>query len=401
MKSQYKIIAILGGVFFVHSLLHGQITLHTVTDPQLAGVKPTNITSGQNGETLVLKGNKIYTYTNQVDDVYICDICADIQDVAFVGDTMYIANGQQGIVKRFGDSTLQVSPLRTTRIVSDGAGNLYAIENLDGIVVWNGSQWTHMTTSNSTIPTNDIYDLAIDNAGVLWMGTLKGLISWNGTTFSTKSVPNDLSAAFYDIEIDSSDNKWVASAFGGVGKYSGMQWTTFPETFGELERVENLATLSGSEIWTSEGGYGLFRNTGSGFILIPFADLGVADWQNNSVLFGDSQNRLWIANAFTELKYLTVSPSAVSDFKQEIKTIQTYPNPAYDEVFLSIDSNFLTGKMYSRIYNSDGVLVRSQKFMGGLIPSVSLLNLASGVYEIVVSSEHGELFKGRFTKVVY
>lgn len=127
MKKYSRFLAMIIIVILAHLSLHGQITLHTVTDPQLSGVKPSNISNGPNGETLLLKDKKIYTYTNQVDDVYVCGICADIQDVAFVEDTMYIANGQQGIVKRFGDSTLQVSPLKTTRTVSDGAGNLYTI----------------------------------------------------------------------------------------------------------------------------------------------------------------------------------------------------------------------------------------------------------------------------------
>ncbi len=399
MKSQFNTITLIAVLFIIHSSLVGQITLTTVTDPQLSSLKPSNITSGPNGETLILKDKKIYTYTEQVDNVFTCDICGDIQDVAFVGDTMYIANGQKGIVKRFGDSTLQVNSSRTTSIVSDAAGNLYAIKYLDGIVVWKNSQWTQLTTSNSSIPTNSIYDLAVDHAGVLWMATQIGLVSWNGTTFSTKSVPVELSAAFYDIEIDSSDNKWVASGYGGVGKYSGTHWTTFPETFNDLERVENLALLEGNEIWTSEGGYGLFRNTGTGFSLIPFADLGVSSWGNNSVLYGDSQNRLWIANDFTELKYLTLSPSAVGDIKSEIRTIQTYPNPATGDVYLNLESTPLKGELSVRIYNCNGIFLENQSIFADGIPHISLSNLADGIYEVVITDKNGGLCRGRVTKL--
>ncbi len=54
---------------------------------------------------------------------------------------------------------------------------------------------------------------------------------------------------------------------------------------------------------------------------------------------------------------------------------------------------------YYRIYNGNGVLVRSEGIKGDLIPCVSLLNLASGIYEIVISSENGEVFKGKITKI--
>ncbi|HJW28823.1 MAG TPA: two-component regulator propeller domain-containing protein, partial [Saprospiraceae bacterium] len=227
-------------------------------------------------ETLLLSGKKIYTFVNQVTNVYTCSLCNDIRDVAMIADTMYIACDGSGIVKKFGDSTKVVTALRSDRLVSGNGGKLYGVDWMDGLDYWDGSTWQNLTTSNSSIPTNDIYDVILDHNGLLWIASQIGLISWDGTTFSKKSVPADLSASFYDVNVDSSNAIWVASAFGGVGKYSGGTWTTFSSTFNALERVENLAILNGSEIWTSETSLGFYRFTGT-FSTVPFSSLGATE----------------------------------------------------------------------------------------------------------------------------
>ena len=394
MTSEHRTCMIIGLLLIVQSsILHGQITLTTVTDPQLSNLRPTNIKVGLNGETLLMKDRKIYTYTDQLTNVFDCSICGDIQDVAFVGDTMYIANGTAGIVKRFGDSTLQVNPLRTTKLISDNGGNLFGIKHLDGIVVWDGSDWQHMTTSNSSIQTNTIYDMAVDDNGILWMASHVGLISWNGTTFSLTSVPGDLSEALYDIEIDSTGNIWVASAFGGLGKFDGVEWTTYPETFDVLHAVQNLGILNNDEVWTSDSGDGLYRYSAGAFEFIPYEDLGQTGWQINRVLYGDAQNRLWIANDFTPLMYLTTGPTAIDDIKPTNAGLSVYPNPATDKIYFQFDTPF-KGEFQVMAYNINGVLVFQGNFLSNQETNVDVKYWLPGMYEVIIRNE-GKIFGTR------
>lgn len=373
-----------------------QIVLYTVTDFQLTGVRPGNILSGPDGETLIVVDETVYTYESSVTDIYECSLCRDILDIAFYGDDIYYANETGGIVKRSGSALEVVSPFRTTRLTVDGLGNFYGIHGENGLVFSDGDEWIQLTTDNSDIPTNDIYDLALDHSGMLWMATHLGLISWDWITFTVISVPDDLSAAFYDIKIDSAGNKWVASAFGGVGKYDGSEWTTFPEVFSPLQAVENLAVLNGNEIWTSDSGEGLYRYAGTTFEFIPYEDLDVANWDINRVLFGDAQDRLWIYNDFTPIKYLTTGTTSTTGPSGSLFPIELFPNPAVNEINLKIHPGMELDDNLVVVYNAEGRKVFSQQVIStGDIFQLRFDNQPPGIYQVVVIQNGNLIFTGR------
>lgn len=382
--------------FLLVENVSAQIMLYTVSDPQLSGARPSNIVSGPNGETLIMVDETIYTYASGVTDVFECSSCFNIIDIAFVGDVMYIANESAGIVKRTGTETEVVTSLRATRLVADSLGNLYGVHFLDGLVFSDGNDWIQMTTTNSDIPTNDIYDLAIDDSGILWMATQIGLVSWDWITFTVISVPDELSAAFYDIEIDSSGNKWVASAFGGVGKYDGAEWTTFPQDFSPLQAVENLARLNGNEIWTSDSGEGLYRYAGTSFEFIPYAALGEPDWDINRVLFGDSQDRLWIYNDFTPLKYLTTGTTSIATHGEGPNALTIFPNPAFNECYIKTEAGMEEDECFVAVYSPEGRRVFSEHVSttGGLL-HLTFDHQPAGIYQVVVYEKGIFKYSGR------
>ncbi|WP_163709305.1 ligand-binding sensor domain-containing protein [Mangrovibacterium lignilyticum] len=45
----------------------------------------------------------------------------------------------------------------------------------NGIAVYNGSDWNYYTTSNSNLPSDTVYQIAIDSFGTKWIGTANGL----------------------------------------------------------------------------------------------------------------------------------------------------------------------------------------------------------------------------------
>jgi hypothetical protein len=364
-----------------------QLTLTTVSDPLLGSTKIKGVSRNQLNETLLLSGKKIYTYIDQVTDVYTCSLCNDIRDVAMVGDTMYIASDGAGTVKRFGDSIKVVTTLRSDRLVSGNGGKLYGVNWMDGLNYWDGSSWKNLITTNSNIPTNDIYDVILDHNGLLWIASHAGLISFDGTNFSLKSSPGELSETFYDVNVDSDNAIWVASAFGGVGKYSGGNWTTFESTFNPLERVENLAVLNGTEIWTSETSLGFYRYTGT-FNTIPFASLGATEWYPNDVLYSDAQNRLWIQNQFTALRYLTTGPSATSETTLNDQGIILYPNPAIDYVHLEC-SNKDNSISEVGVYSIEGKLIYTKSIQSENQVELSTVNWQSGIYFLKVKAKDG------------
>lgn len=52
----------------------------------------------------------------------------------------------------------------------------------NGIAVYNGSDWSFYTTSNSQLPSNTVHDIKIDSDGTKWIATDQGLVAFDLAT---------------------------------------------------------------------------------------------------------------------------------------------------------------------------------------------------------------------------
>lgn len=88
--------------------------------------------------------------------------------------------------------------------------------------------WEQYTTSNSGLPSDYVYDIAIDGDGVKWFGTDQGVASFDGTTWtiynsSNSDLPGDNVRA---IAIDGDGVKWFGTD-QGVASLDGDTWSTY------------------------------------------------------------------------------------------------------------------------------------------------------------------------------
>jgi ligand-binding sensor domain-containing protein len=86
-----------------------------------------------------------------------------------------------------------------------------------GVIKYNGTKWTTYNTSNSGLPTNDVFAIATDNAGNIWFGNCGDIYFGNGTIVD-----------------------------GGVSEYDGTKWTRYdtPKTGLAIEAVFAIAIES-------------------------------------------------------------------------------------------------------------------------------------------------------------
>jgi len=189
------------------------------------------------------------------------------------------------------------------------------IGTLMGLNLFDGTNWTTLTTTNSDLPHNIITDLAVDSGGYLWSWNFTlGCSRYDGNTFNVYNTSNGLghnsgsniiwldgniwvgtygglsinnggiwtnySTANSDIphndvracDVDDQGNWWVPTFGGGVGFFDGASWTTYDEGNSDLPYDEVFKVLAhDGHVWIGT------RN-------------GLVDFDNGNMTVYDSNN---------------------------------------------------------------------------------------------------------------
>lgn len=133
-----------------------------------------------------------------------------------------------------------------------------------GLVKLQNNSWQIYTMQNSPLPVNKVRSLAVDNSGVLWIGTFSGggLCKFDGTTWqvytpSNSGLPNNSVAA---VAVDNNGFIW-ASTGGGLTKFDGQNtWTVYRTNNSGLPHNQVYCiAFEGNKKWIgTNGGIGVF-----------------------------------------------------------------------------------------------------------------------------------------------
>jgi ligand-binding sensor domain-containing protein len=118
--------------------------------------------------------------------------------------------------------------------LQDKNGNLWFITTGDGVFRYDGKSFTQFTATNG-LNSNSVNHILEDKDGKIWIGTLKGLVLYNGKTFATIQVPllknmpankfHNTHDVFSMIQAKNG-NLWFAT-IDGVYIYDGKTFTPF------------------------------------------------------------------------------------------------------------------------------------------------------------------------------
>ena len=93
--------------------------------------------------------------------------------------------------------------------------------------------WTVFNTSNSGLPGNSVYDIAIDSSNTLWVATGDGLAKFDGanwTVFNSANtpIPPSVNDDLFAVYVDWFQNVWVGTDGGYLFRYDqDTTWTDF------------------------------------------------------------------------------------------------------------------------------------------------------------------------------
>lgn len=160
--------------------------------------------------------------------------------------------------------------------------------------------------TNSGLPGNHVYSIAIDSLGNKWIGTGNGLAKFDGTTWT---VYNDSNSGLpgneiTSIAIDGSGNKWIGAGEDGLAKFDGTSWTDYNQMFGLRNYgITSIAIDNSGTIWIGlleEGG--LVKFDGINWTRYDSYNSGLPGSYVNSIAI-DSIGNKWIGTSYGMAKF--------------------------------------------------------------------------------------------------
>lgn len=276
-----------------------------------------------------------------------------VNDVLETSSTVWMAtNGgiitidkQTNTVSQFTKSKDGLPSNLVEGIAKDNAGNLWIGTYTAALAKYDGSTWTAVPYPAS-FPEMQTHSIRIDQNNVIWAGTSKGLVKYDGTNWDLFNSSNTNLNFFHDawnIEMDQQGNIYTVSS--GVIKFDGTTWTDlsagtslFSYGGAHTEMLDNGTLVFGDLLghtvalydtaWTiyntsngdfPTGGVKTINKDGNGDIYISITGHGVYKLQNGtwiletlpnssidattiSTMFTDAADNLWLANNFDFVK---------------------------------------------------------------------------------------------------
>jgi len=131
---------------------------------------------------------------------------------------------------------------------ADKEGNLwFGCKNPNGVSRFNGKRWENFTTRNCGIASGHIWDIAVDDQGMIWFGTAGGGLSrYNGESWENFTMRDGLAGNHvYVVKVDNHGKLWCGCApkpdsivkEGGVSIYDGRKFTNYSSDFSQGQYV--------------------------------------------------------------------------------------------------------------------------------------------------------------------
>ncbi len=166
-------------------------------------------------------------------------------------------------------------------IAIDKAGNKWLSNGGNGLMRFDGSSFFKYTTSNSSLPSNNVYALEADFSGNIWACMDLGLAKFDGSSWTVYPMKDsDLPWNSFNILIDKDQNKWLSADNGVVVfREGGVKWPLQKTPF--VENPLSFNKANGGEIVTACTNYPIEFNilsSGSKGVRLYFSSDSGSTW---------------------------------------------------------------------------------------------------------------------------
>lgn len=233
-------------------------------------------------------------------------------------------------------------------LAADTSGNLY-IGTLNGIYVVNGSIVTAYTPANTPVMGSNgvIHKAYFDmSRNSMWFSTTQGILRFSNGAFSIANGTNYSQLAnyqyIYAIAQDPAGNMWFGTAYGGLVKYDGTNYTIDSVGSSAGNQTVQAMAFDGTTMYAADNVYGFWVRDNGTWINYNTAN---SDMTSNYVtgLYVDDLHNVWL----TSLDYGTMNTFGIDIFNKTQVTLSVketstnpmsvYPNPSTGRLYIKSD----------------------------------------------------------------
>lgn len=178
---------------------------------------------------------------------------------------------------------------------------------LGGLVKWDGTNWTTYNTSNSGLLRDIITDVDISSTGEVWAANYnRGVVSYNGiNTWSVYNTTNSglVGNSMASMTIDSNDVKWIGT-FSGLSVFDGSTWTNYHVSNSGLpdNDVRELDFDANGNAWIPTWGGGVAKFDGTNWTTYNFNNSPLPS-DNVPVVRVDAAQNIWMGTTIGLAKF--------------------------------------------------------------------------------------------------
>lgn len=170
------------------------------------------------------------------------------------------------------------------------------VGTMGGAAFWNGMLWTAFTTTNSGLPSDTVYGLAVDQLSNVWFATHAGLAQYDGSNWTVFDVNNSMLPTNQPqrLRADPTSGIWVCTDNQGIVHTDGSTWTAYTTGNSGLpsNHVTDIApTASGLHWMTTHAGLARFDGTNWLTLSTSNSPLPTDSLQSIAAV---TANRVWI-----------------------------------------------------------------------------------------------------------
>ncbi|MGH1338941.1 MAG: ligand-binding sensor domain-containing protein [Aureispira sp.] len=190
------------------------------------------------------------------------------------------------------------------QIFQDQQGNIWLGTNVYGLLLYNGDSLKYLQEENSA-DWGRITGILEDMQGNIWFGTYRGLIKYDGQTFTNVTQKkNFLNMEIWCLHLDRYGKFWIGTT-QGVYVFDGKKIQAFdlpkpavntPQAVYSETRITSIVEDKAGNLWFGTDGFGLCKYDGQSFTHFT-TENGLSD---NRIyqLFIDSRDNLWIGTFY-------------------------------------------------------------------------------------------------------